>query len=507
MAWPEADDPQQSIELQWLGILAHVGGKADSWIERNLEEAFNVQLEPMYMDRNGFQQRRPLMLCAGDIPDVMWDGDPLGVRANLRHGFIMELPYEVILKHAPTYVRYLNQFGREAWLYSHYEGKNYGLPTFSAGANRPRISCWRGDWLDNVGIEQVPETIDDMYEALRRFRHDDPDQNGKQDTYGWSPDIWHWSLAFVEIFAAYDTLAFDFIERDGKVVWGGILPETKEALTTLHKWHSEGLLDPDFPLNANKAGRGFENGRIGYTHPVDQPAFLNPELTGTLGSKVTAHDPNARLVPGPPLRNAQGQRRGRTWGGAAHVMQFGKHLQQQPEKVIRVLHMLETCAANEELYMQARYGKRGTHWEFSPEEGRIPLPPYDSDKRLSSAELLPSTIFFFPSSIDPIFDDAYNSAKDNAWHETNRKHAWAMKNVLGKSDIVPSASQYLRDLRLWQMTVFVEMITGKRPLGEFDAFVAEWQDRGGEILTWEANEMFSQMAAIYSRVGATEVAP
>ena len=68
------------------------------------------------------------MLCGGDIPDVMWDGDPLGVRANLRNGFIMELPFEVILEHAPTYVAYLNRFGREAWLYSHYQGKNYGPP-------------------------------------------------------------------------------------------------------------------------------------------------------------------------------------------------------------------------------------------------------------------------------------------------------------------------------------------------------------------------------------------
>ena len=487
-----------------MGIIAHLSGKEGSWIERNLEQKFNLNIEPTFLDWNGFRQRRPLMLCGGDIPDVMWDGDPLGVRANLRNGFIMELPFEVILEHAPTYVAYLNRFGREAWLYSHYQGKNYGLPTFSAGANRPRISCWREDWLQNVGIEKVPETVDEMHEALHRFRHNDPDENGKQDTYGWSPDIWHWSLAFVEIFAAYDTLAFDFIERDGKVVWGGILPEAKESLTTLRKWYDEGLLDPDFPLNSREAGRGFENSKTGYTHPVDQPFFYDLEMATSLASKVIAYAPKGQLVPGPPLRNAQGKRRGRTWGGAAHVLQFGRHLEQQPEKVIRVLRMMEAIATNEELYLQARFAEQGTHWHYTPEKGRESLPPYDEDQRLSGAELLTSSIFFFPSTIDPIYDDKYNSQADTTWHETNRKHAWAMKNVLGKSDVVPSASRYLGDLRLWQMTVYVEMIVGERPLSEFDAFIGEWNERGGEILTAEANEMYSQMRDIYTRVGATE---
>ena len=95
------------------------------------------------------------MLCGGDIPDIMWNGDPLGVRANLRNGFIMEIPYELILEHAPTYVTYLNRYGKEAWLYTHYNGKNYGLPTFFADANRPRISAWRMDWLRHVGIDLV----------------------------------------------------------------------------------------------------------------------------------------------------------------------------------------------------------------------------------------------------------------------------------------------------------------------------------------------------------------
>ena len=188
------DDPAATRQLSWQGIIAHVSGDEGSWIERNLEERFNLDLKPIFFDGNGMSRRRPLMLCGGDIPDIMWNGDPLGVRANLRNGFIMEVPYELILEHAPTYVSFLNRYGKEAWLYTHHNGRNYGLPTFFGNANRPRISAWRMDWLHNVGIERVPEMIDEMHEALRRFRFDDPDGNGLQDTHGWSPYIRHWSL-------------------------------------------------------------------------------------------------------------------------------------------------------------------------------------------------------------------------------------------------------------------------------------------------------------------------
>ncbi|MFD0717029.1 hypothetical protein [Paenibacillus sp. GCM10027626] len=42
----------------------------------------------------------------------------------------------------------------------------------------------RKDWLDNVGIDKLPETLDEYHEVLRRFTFNDPDQNGKNDMYG-----------------------------------------------------------------------------------------------------------------------------------------------------------------------------------------------------------------------------------------------------------------------------------------------------------------------------------
>ena len=502
------DDPARQMSLRWLGIIANSTAQPGSWIQRNLEKRFNVALDPIFMDPNAYEKRRPLMLCGGDVPDVMWSGDPSQVRANIRNGFVMEIPCEVILAHCPTYVKWLNTFGKEAWLYSRYKGKNYGLPTFMASNSRPRIGGWRMDWLRNVGIEKVPETVEEMHEALYRFRHNDPDGNGAQDTYGWSPAIFHWSLVFSEVFSAYGVLPFDLMERNGKVVWGGMLPETKEALRELHKWYAEDLFHPDFLLyGRNPDTMTFFNGTVGYMYPSEMPADYDVSKEGSLHDRARGFNPAAEFVPAPPLRGRDGRRQGRAWGGAAHVLQFGKQLERQPEKVIRVLEMLEGIVRDETLYMQTRYGERGTHWERDSVKGITTLPPFDKDSRRSSAELLNGNLFFFPCAMDPLYDDLYLSASASEWYGRNRRPEWAMVNIFGKTDILPSGGRYLGDLMNFQMAVFMEMVTGKRDVESFDDFSGEWLRRGGDVLLREANDMSKEMHALYDMVGAGREAP
>jgi putative aldouronate transport system substrate-binding protein len=522
VVWEDvADDPAREISLRWQGIIAHPAGKEGSWIERTLEERFNLEIDPLFMDVNTYSRRRPLMLVGGDIPDVMWSGDPLAVRANLRNGFIMEIPYELILKHCPTYVEYVNRFGKETWLYTQYNGRNYGLPTVCAIANRPRTGCWRLDWLKKVGLDRVPETVGEMHEAFRRFRYEDPDGNGILDTYGWTPNVSHWSMMFTEVFAAYGILPFDLMERDGEVVWGGILPDVREVLRELHAWYAEGLLDPDFPLDTQ--GRNneikFINGKVGYLYPVDSYGDYDSNEEGSLFGKTRAFSPEAEVVPGPPLIGPEGHPLGRTWGGAAHIIQFGRHLENEPEKVVRVLKMIEAVASDETLYMEARWGLRGEHWDYMPEpfvrsDGRPAkaginlLPPYDAEdrRRDNAAELLgSSTTFFFPSTFDPIYDEQFMAPAELEWLDRYRSEAWSIMNVLGKSDVVGSSGRYLKDLVNYQITLFIEIVIGDRTIDEFDAFVSEWRRRGGDIILEEANQMYQQMNEIYQCVGAGAV--
>ncbi len=504
------DDPSEPLRISWMGPPMFPGARSDTWLQLNIEARFNVVFDSMFLDWNGYRRRRPLMLAGGDVPDVNWDGDPLVVRPNIQHGFVLEIPYEVILKYAPTYVEQLNDYGTEAWLYSAYGGRNFGIPTYSANNRFPHASAWRMDWLQNVGIDRVPETLEEMYTALYRFRHNDPNRSGRKDTYGFSPSV-HWSLTFAEIFAAYGILPQDFQMVGDRVVWGGVRPEVREVLALLRQWYADELMDPDFAIGtvgAPMTQSKFQNSRTGYAMQLGNWPYLDLNNPNSMYSVMRLMTPDAVVVPGKPLIGRDGTRRKRFWGGPGHIIWFGRQVAENPAIVIRVLKMFEAFATERDLFIESRIGKRGKHWEWSPERGAHPLAPYDqrgADTRnlLGFAMLESCWGFFSFSSAPPSFTEPLLPEGAAAFRQQYQDPAWGMKNVLGKSDVIPSARLYLEDLRQFQMTTFIEIIRGYRPLAYFDEFVQMWHRRGGDIITREANEMLAEMQRIYGIVGVS----
>ena len=63
-----------------------------------------------------------------------------------------------------------------------YNGALYGL---ADPGHLPQTDALviRQDWLDKLGLE-APKTLDDFMTVAKAFTNDDPDGNGKKDTYG-----------------------------------------------------------------------------------------------------------------------------------------------------------------------------------------------------------------------------------------------------------------------------------------------------------------------------------
>lgn len=503
------DDPSQKLTISWMGVCAFPAVKEGSWIESMLEKRFHIELKPIHIDYNAYRYRKPLVMSGGDVPDVIWDSDIRQLRRNADHGFIMEVPYELIVKHAPTYVKNLNAYGREAWLYPHYNGKNYALPTFAASDVYPSTVIWRKDWLRKVGLgEKAPETLDEFYEAFRRFRHDDPDGNGKKDTYGLCPSPYE-PLIFMEFFTAHTLLPFDLMLRDGKVVWGGIQPEAKQVLAMLRQWYAEELIHPEY-ISANKLMRipreKFRNSQTGYLSDVGQWSILDPTLRDGLVFKLMEMTPQAEVVYGMPPKGIDGERHWRVYGGPAHMISFGKHVEKEPQKMIRVLRMFETFATDKKLFIESRTGRRGVHWEWTPQSGIRLIPPYDprmvSYRQMLRFNLIENAYGFYSASSVPLeMTNEYMSKPCLAYREKYRRREWGMMNVLGTIGAVSSAGEYLEDLRLLQLTTYAEIVSGDRDLDYFDTFVSQWKKRGGDVMLREANELLATRTKIYRKVG------
>lgn len=511
-----ADEPGRKLKMTWMGAPTFPYGEEGGWIETMLEERFHVDLKPIFLDGHAYQKKKPLMFAGGDVPDLFieYAGD---VHRDAYHGFLLEVPYGLLKTYAPTYVKRINEVDPTGWLPASFEGRNYGLPINYVDGLYPAPGIWRMDWLRNVGIHKVPETLDEMHAALRKLRYGDPDGNGQLDTYGMSGDVSHWWwTSFAEVFAAFGVLPYDWMERDGRIVYGGLLPETKQALALLRQWHAEGLIDPDFANDTGDPWTGtvhakFVSGRLGYLYYAGRFDSLDLGRPGSTASTTKTLNPKQRVevVAGRFPKGPGGHFGGRVQGAGANAVAFGRHLAHEPEKVIRVLRMFEAMARDASLAIAAIAGQRGVHWDYAdpavgPGSGLAALPPYDKpsvSKRAVLARSLGAGSFFHPDSLSPETVDKYTAREKLAFRRTYRRREWARRNALGRTEYVPSARDYWRDLRMMQQQAFTSIIRGELPLGHFETFVARWKAQGGDILLEEANELKRLRDRIYREVG------
>ncbi|MEI6810195.1 MAG: hypothetical protein WCN95_15865, partial [bacterium] len=197
-----ADDDGKKLTLIWMGPPYHPSATNGTWVQRLFEERFNVKFKPVFLGYGQSDEVKALMYASGGVPDISWEGDPSSVQQFAAHGFLCELPYELIMKHAPSYVKMVNRLAPTAWLLSYWNGANYGIPNLWLDGQHPGPGLWRMDWLKKVGITNIPETIEEMHIAFKKFVEDDPDGDGKRDTYAFSSPMVYWA-AFNEIYGAY----------------------------------------------------------------------------------------------------------------------------------------------------------------------------------------------------------------------------------------------------------------------------------------------------------------
>lgn len=119
---------------------------------------------------------------------------------------------------------------------------NYWLPVYGDADNPPVAQqnpfFYRADWAKKLNIAP-PQTVDDFYNMLKAFAFDDPDGDGKNDTYGISG--WLWQANFIPWVDMYS-----WVKEDGKWIPGYLSKNMLSALEFYNKLYKEKILDPEF---------------------------------------------------------------------------------------------------------------------------------------------------------------------------------------------------------------------------------------------------------------------
>ena len=508
----DANDMNEKLEISWMGLPYNPSTQEGTYPETVLEGKFNVDIKPMFLDTTNYNDKKTMMIAGGEEVDLIYELDPANVKQDAEQGLLMEIPYDLIQKYAPTVYSIICEEAPEAWLYSRVDDKNYGIPNLNYANARCRSGVWRVDWLRNVGIDKIPETIDEMHDALYKFRHNDPDGNGKQDTYGMSSDITNWHTMFTDIFGAYGVLPFDWMGEGESVEYGGFKEGTYQALETLQQWYSEGIIDPDFITdNIFSTGKDkFQNGIVGFMN--QNGGYWDPDDSNSLVNVMKQINPDSEIANSLPVVGPDGQSGTFVWGAPNHIVSFGAQLEDQPEKVVRLLTMFESMVTDEDLIQNLKLGEQGKHWQFKNESegfggGVEFISPYNDSSQQKNECLVSefgSPSFFAPVSV------SYDTAMK--FTETDKKEVLdkycpielGMSDAFMKPDTLPSASEYFADLRTKQINLMVEVIKGEKTVDDYKTEFAEiWSSGGGETLEAEAKEMGTLINQIYEETGVS----
>lgn len=165
--------------------------KDDGPVVEEVEKRTNTQIHFEWVPNASYADKFNITLASGKLPTIIYVGDVKGpsfVGAAKSGGFWELGPYLKDFKN-------LSGANPVIMKNSSIEGKNYGL--YRGRVLGRNGIAFRKDWLDKVGL-QTPQTIDDFYNMLKAFKEQDPDGNGKDDTYGMVLVKWtgQWASGF-----------------------------------------------------------------------------------------------------------------------------------------------------------------------------------------------------------------------------------------------------------------------------------------------------------------------
>ena len=176
---------QGKIVLDWVS-------QNDAPVDNNspvvaeLEKRYDVDFNFIYMDRNQGAELLNVRIAGGEIPDVFTVNDSQ-YRMYAKQGVLSEIKEETLKEKAPNFYELAKTNGEEKiWDAMKEGGKIYGLPSLSSNGSYHIVPIWRNDWLEKVGIDKIPETLDEAEEAFYKIVNEDPDGDGAKDTYAMS---------------------------------------------------------------------------------------------------------------------------------------------------------------------------------------------------------------------------------------------------------------------------------------------------------------------------------
>ncbi|NHN32145.1 extracellular solute-binding protein [Paenibacillus agricola] len=226
--------------------------KISQWIN----DAGPVQVKFIAVPRAQSEQRLNTLFAGGGAPDLILEYGPQVKNPLIDQQQLRPID-EMIEKYSTVYKGLLQKYPLLKKAGTAPDGRMYQFGRINETIPQRGLFI-RTDWLAKLNLE-IPQTTAELYQVAKAFTEQDPDGNGKKDTYGMAMSYNSGAILDEMFGVTYP----GFIVYNNELIHGW--DHIKAATEFKKQLYNEGLVDRDYlnDKNGSKAKQDFLKGKIG----------------------------------------------------------------------------------------------------------------------------------------------------------------------------------------------------------------------------------------------------
>lgn len=493
--------PVTEIELWAGGRVSEAGPPPDDWVAYDIiKEKANVNLKLVLQPSTQSDQDARINAAAASnsLPDVFMVSRDVLYKL-VQAGLVAKT--DDMLAQMPIRTKG-HYYDADRNKLATFDGAMYGLADPGALPQTDSLVI-RQDWLDKLKL-QAPKTLDEFLAVAKAFTFNDPDGNGKADTYGFCAFIDGSGIAqagvgprFDFIYGAYGVAGVWNLSSKDAVGLNVRNPNFMKATQFLKTMNDEKVIDPDWPtLKKDEFRARWKQGKCGMLH----------ENFAALATKSNYKDfdenfPDGKWVAmdaptGPDGQSSMGvsMKTARIYAISQKAIDAGKGP--------AIAKLLEWMASDEGYYLLG-FGVEGENY-VKDAKGFISTKDIPAEKAWTSKEMQPLTqlanlVYIFT----PVEMEArYPAYKTKNGHDMDPKAYYAeflkkpFTQATGASVINPPANA--ADFVRFYSENLVQFVLGQKPLNEttWAEYITGLDSLGAKDLEASAKETLLQTGFI-----------
>lgn len=468
----------------------------DNAYTRYLKETLNIQNKTIYTEQvDRYKEMEDILVNDRTLPDILVLSDRENLKKLVENNLVADLTEVYENCTSPRIKEMYESYGGELFKAVEFDGRLMALPE-TVIDHGPCLLWLRKDWMDQLGLAE-PSSMEEAFDIIREFRKHGMGAEEGEESMGLacSTDLVGTTSSSYSVDPIFESFGAKpqrwQKDKNGRIVYGSLTSETKEALAQLNRLYEDGVLDRDFALRAPNNIRDLVvNGKCG--------AFFglwwtpnNPLMDCWKKDKSADWEPYYF-----PSERKEGAETYTSFRDSKFVVVRKSYA--HPEIVMKIISVLFDYARYEAQdaqemtnYFALNVDPTARPLVMNVDYNEATYKVTQNIRKTLAGELPEAKL----STIEKSYYDACRKYMDGSSYTAEDWAAYKSRmsavGLLVDARYTPPLRSYLEDgsgeipqaLRTLERNAFIQIIMGEKDISYFDTFVEEWYEQGGKEIT------------------------